>query len=160
VKRVIILDIDLHHGNGTQAIAWSINTETARGEEESSARVNAGQVPGAPGLKVFYGSLHDILSFPCEVNSLSLLSSAGFPTYGCHQDGDPALIQAASTSLSGAHDQYLENVHLEPFASEEVFFQRLYPLYKERLLGGARRFLQQTATPNAFGPDETLIFIR
>lgn len=74
VRRAIILDIDLHHGNGTQSIAWSINSDAIRKEAESHARIAAGLLPSAPGLKVYYGSLHDILSFPCEVrrNSFSI----------------------------------------------------------------------------------------
>jgi histone deacetylase HOS3 len=67
VTRAIIFDIDLHHGNGTQAITWSINAETMRQEEESMACLTSGQAAPPSGLKVYYSSIHDILSFPCEV---------------------------------------------------------------------------------------------
>ena len=73
IRRAIILDFDLHHGNGTQSIVWSINAETSRQEDESSARVAAGQDPLPSGLKVYYASLHDILSFPCEACHLKKL---------------------------------------------------------------------------------------
>lgn len=52
-------------GNGTQSIAWQINEETYRQKLEAEA--------GAPstqsGLQVYYGSVHDILSYPCEVRT-------------------------------------------------------------------------------------------
>lgn len=67
IKRAIVLDFDLHHGNGTQSIVWSINAETTRKDEEAAAQRAAGQIPPPSGLKVFYGSVHDILSYPCEV---------------------------------------------------------------------------------------------
>lgn len=57
-------------GNGTQSIAWSINEETYRQTLEDEA---GAPEPTKPGLRVYYGSIHDILSFPCEVSfSLSL----------------------------------------------------------------------------------------
>ncbi|KAG8811871.1 hypothetical protein FRC17_002303 [Serendipita sp. 399] len=122
VKRVIIFDIDLHHGNGTQAIAWAINAESNRkrlSEEAVKQSTLDNEVPqtmksaleGTPGLQIFYASLHDILSFPCE-------------------DGDPALVRDASVSIAGAHGQYIENVHLQPYTSHEDFWTRLYPQYQ------------------------------
>ena len=59
----------------------------------------------------------------------------------------------------GAHGQYVENVHLEPYASDEDFFNRLYPSYKERLLGGASRFLSAAADATS-SQDDTMVFIR
>ena len=50
-------------GNGTQAIAWQINEETYRQTLESEG----GSPNAATGPHVFYGSIHDILSYPCEV---------------------------------------------------------------------------------------------
>ncbi|KAF8328210.1 histone deacetylase domain-containing protein [Cantharellus anzutake] len=135
IKRAVILDIDLHHGNGTQAIAWSINAETAR-EEESNVLTEEGRDLPGTGLKVFYGSLHDILSFPCE-------------------DGEPKATQAASTILRGAHGQYIENVHLESYTDEADFFLRLYPSYLNTLLGGAREFLEATQATS----EDTMVYI-
>ena len=75
------------------------------------------------------------------------------------QDGDAALVQAASTTLSGAHDQYIENIHLEPYDSDADFFERLYDKYRDRLLGGAREFLQKTSL-SAESDGETIVLIR
>lgn len=54
---------DLHHGNGTQKLAWRINEDTRRKELEEEPTEKRG-------LKVFYGSLHDVLSYPCEVHAV------------------------------------------------------------------------------------------
>ncbi|KAJ8520922.1 hypothetical protein ONZ45_g2281 [Pleurotus djamor] len=132
INRVVILDIDLHHGNGTQSIAWQINEETYRQTLESEG--------GAPstklGPKVYYGSLHDILSYPCE-------------------DGKLALIQAASVSIHGNHGQYIENVHLEEYTSEDHFWQDLYPNQYNRILKKAKDFLDSTGGPG----EDVMIFI-
>ena len=53
-------------GNGTQSIVWQINEETYRQTLQSE---NEGSVPGK-GPQIFYGSIHDILSYPCEVRIL------------------------------------------------------------------------------------------
>lgn len=130
INRIIIFDIDLHHGNGTQKIAWSLN----------SAAQRASLMPPESGVglgpQIYYSSLHDILSYPCE-------------------DGNPDLVRDASISLGGAHGQYIENVHLEPYASEEDFHEDLYPQYYNRLFGQARRFVKAA---NAVS-DNTLVFI-
>lgn len=131
VKRVIIFDIDLHHGNGTQAIAWSINAETHRrrlaqlaSQQMQASGAEASSLPllAPPGLQIFYASLHDILSFPCE-------------------DGDPALVRDASVSISGLHGQFIENVHLQPYTTHQDFWERLYPQYR-KLFSKALEFLQ------------------
>jgi histone deacetylase HOS3 len=53
-------------GNGTQSIVWQINEETYRQRLEDEFNPNAS---AKTGLQVFYGSIHDILSYPCEVLS-------------------------------------------------------------------------------------------
>ena len=53
-------------GNGTQSLVWQINEETYRQTLESEASENPN--PPTPGLQIFYGSLHDVLSYPCEVS--------------------------------------------------------------------------------------------
>lgn len=72
------LPLTLFVGNGTQSIIWQINEETYRQtlepDEVKSAKV---------GPKVYYGSIHDILSYPCEVQTsilsgLSLIAFAGW----------------------------------------------------------------------------------
>ncbi|KAF9011989.1 histone deacetylase domain-containing protein [Cyathus striatus] len=62
IDRIVILDIDLHHGNGTQSIVWQINEETYRQALEQEAGAPVKRV----GPRVYYGSIHDILSYPCE----------------------------------------------------------------------------------------------
>lgn len=106
--------------DGTQAIAWRINAETVRhdleleakekmmrAEQEKKSRkqrrsgggsgeihqVQDQQQPeshGKRGLKIFYGSLHDIESFPCE-------------------DGNKELVTDASVCIEGAHGQWIWN---------------------------------------------------
>jgi hypothetical protein len=66
IKRAVIFDIDLHHGNGTQSIVWQINEESYRRRIENEFNPNA---TDESGLQVFYGSIHDILSYPCEVRT-------------------------------------------------------------------------------------------
>ena len=81
IKRVVIFDIDLHYGmlirpswdydhdydkgNGTQSIVWQINEETYR----QTLETEEGKPNPEIGLRIFYGSIHDILSYPCEVRS-------------------------------------------------------------------------------------------
>jgi hypothetical protein len=78
VNRVVVFDIDLHHGNGTQSIVWNINEEAYRAETEAEAcdqdEREASESPEKPDaikspqkLKAYYGSIHDVMSFPCEV---------------------------------------------------------------------------------------------
>ncbi|KAH0828057.1 Arginase/deacetylase [Lanmaoa asiatica] len=134
IQRIVILDIDLHHGNGTQSIVWQINEETYRQTLESELpKTNA--PPAKPGPRIFYGSLHDILSFPCE-------------------EGKPEMVQAASTSIHGPHGQYVENIHLQGYSSEAHFWDVLYPRYLT-LLHRARGFLDETGGPG----DDVIIFI-
>ncbi|TFK64492.1 Arginase/deacetylase [Pluteus cervinus] len=133
INRVVIFDIDLHHGNGTQSIAWQINEETYRQklEEEEGAAPSS-----KPGLQVYYSSVHDILSYPCE-------------------DGKPELVQAASVSIHKSHGQYIENVHLQPYQSEEHFWNTLYKDSYSKILKKAEEFLDETGGPG----DDVLFFI-
>ena len=51
-------------GNGTQSIVWQINEETYHQKLDTEG----GETPPAtPGMQVYYGSVHDVLSYPCEV---------------------------------------------------------------------------------------------
>ncbi|KAI0667672.1 Arginase/deacetylase [Trametes maxima] len=132
ITRVVIFDIDLHHGNGTQAIAWGINEETYRKQLEAEA----GAPIDKPGLQIYYGSIHDILSYPCE-------------------DGKPELIQSASVSIHGPHGQHIENIHLKPYTSEQEFWDTLYPKQYLSLLEKAGDFIARTGGVR----DDTLVFI-
>ncbi|KAF8834758.1 Arginase/deacetylase [Paxillus ammoniavirescens] len=135
IQRIVILDIDLHHGNGTQSIVWQINEETYRQTLESEVSPG-GAPPTKPGPRIYYGSLHDVLSFPCE-------------------DGKAEMVQAASTSIHGPHGQYIENIHLQKYNSDAHFWDILYPQYYLSLLHRAREFLDKTGGPG----DDVIIFI-
>ncbi|KIM73669.1 hypothetical protein PILCRDRAFT_99268 [Piloderma croceum F 1598] len=136
IRRVVILDIDLHHGNGTQAIAWQINEETYRKTLETEYSESEATPPEAPGRKIYYGSIHDILSYPCE-------------------DGKAELVQAASVSLHGPHGQHIENIHLQPYTSDEHFFDVLYKEQYSKLLKKAGEFIEGSGGKG----DDVLIFI-
>ena len=118
VDRIIVLDIDLHHGNGTQALAWRMNADAVGHDADRAARLAAQKsartggtrsatrqadarppweqllaeeaLAGPRAQRVYYGSLHDIESFPCE-------------------DGDAELVRNASVCLAGAHGQWIWN---------------------------------------------------
>ncbi|KAH9936423.1 Arginase/deacetylase [Fomitopsis serialis] len=124
INRIVVLDIDLHHGNGTQSIVWQINEESYRKALEQEA----GAPLDKPGLQVYYGSIHDVLSYPCE-------------------DGKLELVQAASVSIHGPHGQHIENVHLRPYSSEKQFHDELYTGPYSKLLSKAAEFLDETGGP-------------
>ncbi|GHJ86322.1 hypothetical protein NliqN6_2724 [Naganishia liquefaciens] len=130
--RAVIIDIDLHHGNGTQAILMNLNEAShnedllVEGGKPLSPLTPAERTDGGRrrrGWKGFYGSLHDIWSYPCE-------------------DGSIDLIKDASVSIA-AHGQYVENIHLQHYESEEDFYGRLYPRYIA-VLEKAKQFLEET----------------
>ncbi|KAA8911422.1 histone deacetylase domain-containing protein [Sphaerosporella brunnea] len=119
LSHAVILDFDLHHGDGSQAIAWSIN-ELAESGSTAAKKTQGLHVPS-----IGYFSLHDINSYPCEY-------------------GDTSKIQSASINLEGAHGQYIHNVHLKPYGTHAQFWQ----LYDERyrsLFSKARDFLITSA---------------
>lgn len=95
-------------------------------------------------LKIFYGSLHDVNSYPCE-------------------DGDPNMIQAASINLAGPHGQWISNVHLETCdreSGESAFHTDLYPKYRDGLLERAADFCRSTAVAgDAHMGDRTLVIV-
>src|SRR5262249_30998559 len=101
-------------------IVWKINKEQAH--------------KGGSGLKIFYGSVHDILSYPME-------------------SGDEAFIKAASVCLM-AHDQYIWNVHLEQWQTRQDY-DTLYQEAYHLLLRKATTFLR----PPHAKPQNSLIFI-
>jgi hypothetical protein len=70
------------------------------------------------------------------------------------KDGKPELVQAASVSIHGPHGQHVENVHLQPYSSEEHFWNVLYKDYR-KLLTKAESFLSQSSST-----EDTLFLIR
>ncbi|KAF2485193.1 histone deacetylase domain-containing protein [Neohortaea acidophila] len=112
-----ILDFDLHHGDGSQAITWERNSKN------NAKRLNA--KPNSKlklGPDIGYYSLHDINSYPCEM-------------------GDDEKVQAASLCIDNAHGQSIWNVHLQPWKTEKEFWE-LYETKYRVLLQKARSFLQ------------------
>lgn len=99
--------------DGTQALAWRINADTVQHDlmrqallsqadqtrkQVLSDRRGCKEIPSIGsnvtipprGLKIFYGSVHDIESYPCE-------------------EGDAEMVMAASTCIEGAHGQWIWN---------------------------------------------------
>ena len=108
-----IIDFDLHHGDGSQAITWAHN-----------ARVGAlpKNVPISKKTAIGYFSLHDINSYPCEW-------------------GDEEKVQNASLCIENSHYQTIWNVHLQPWKSDNEFWT-LYEDRYSVLLDKTRSFLR------------------
>ncbi|KAF1982626.1 Arginase/deacetylase, partial [Aulographum hederae CBS 113979] len=108
-----IIDFDLHHGDGSQSITWDHNAKMAKLPKNT---------PNSKKTSIGYFSLHDINSYPCEM-------------------GDEEKVQNASLCIENAHGQSIWNVHLQPWKTEEEFWQ----LYESRylvLIEKARAFLK------------------
>ncbi|KAF7171894.1 hypothetical protein CNMCM5623_004189 [Aspergillus felis] len=108
-----ILDFDLHHGDGSQDIAWEQN------QKALSAVWNAANHKKT---RIGYFSLHDINSFPCEY-------------------GDLEKVRNASVCIDKAHGQSIWNIHLETWKSDEEFWD-IYAAKYTVLLEKARAFLR------------------
>ena len=108
-----IIDFDLHHGDGSQAIAWGHNN-----------RANNLPKNALPWKKtsIGYFSLHDINSYPCEL-------------------GDEEKVKNASLCIENAHGQSIWNVHLQPWKSEPEFWD-LYETRYSILLEKTRNYLR------------------
>lgn len=108
-----IIDFDLHHGDGSQAIAWDHNSR------------GVGLAKNAAWWKktsIGYFSVHDINSYPCEM-------------------GDEEKVKNASLCIDNAHGQNIWNVHLESWSSEAEFW-KLYETKYSVLLEKTRTFLK------------------
>ena len=118
-----IIDFDLHHGDGSQAITWEHNFRISSLPKNTRAKKTA----------IGYFSLHDINSYPCE-------------------SGDEDKVRNASLCLENAHGQSIWNVHLQPWKSDAEFWD-LYEDRYVIILSKARAFLKSTmqrfrSTPN------------
>lgn len=111
-----IIDFDLHHGDGSQAIAWQHNNRA------NSAHKNA---PAWKKTSIGYFSLHDINSYPCE-------------------GGDEDKVKNASLCIDNAHGQSIWNVHLQSWKSEQDFW-RLYETQYYVILEKTRKYLRAQA---------------
>ena len=108
-----IIDFDLHHGDGSQAITWDHNRKA------QTAQKNAAPYKKTP---IGYYSIHDINSFPCEA-------------------GDEEKIRNASVCIENAHGQSVWNIHFEPWKTHADFWT-LYQTRYITLLEKARKFLR------------------
>ncbi|KAJ2982521.1 hypothetical protein NUW58_g6422 [Xylaria curta] len=100
-----IIDFDLHHGDGSQAIAWQHNK---RGLAKNAAAWKK--------TSIGYFSVHDINSYPCEY-------------------GDEEKVKNASLCIDNAHGQNVWNVHLHEWKSDEEFwdlYQSKYAILLEK----------------------------
>lgn len=108
-----IIDFDLHHGDGSQAIAWQHNSRGVGLAKNALFWKKA---------SIGYYSLHDINSYPCEM-------------------GDEEKVKNASLCIDNAHGQHIWNVHLEPWKTEAEFWE-LYEDKYAVLLDKARKYLK------------------
>ena len=122
-----IIDFDLHHGDGSQAITWAHNATAQRLPKSASAFRKT---------SIGYFSLHDINSYPCEY-------------------GDEEKVQNASLCIENAHGQTIWNTHLQPWKMESEFWH-LYDTRYSALIEKARAFLlhhsmkcRQSASPQS-----------
>ncbi|KAI1336382.1 hypothetical protein F5Y15DRAFT_205313 [Xylariaceae sp. FL0016] len=88
-----IIDFDLHHGDGSQAITWAHNK---RGLTKNAAAWKK--------TSIGYFSVHDINSYPCEW-------------------GDEDKVKNASLCIDNAHGQNIWNVHLHEWKSDVEFWK-------------------------------------
>ncbi|KAL4915201.1 histone deacetylase domain-containing protein [Aspergillus aurantiobrunneus] len=129
-----ILDFDLHHGDGSQDITWDQNRKALAAPRNAAAHKKA---------MIGYFSLHDINSYPCEM-------------------GEPEKVRNASVCIEKAHGQSIWNVHLEPWKTEQEFWD-LYSAKYTVLIEKARAFLKMHSdrlanVPNG-PPPRAAIFI-
>ncbi|KAI4250506.1 MAG: hypothetical protein L6R40_000105 [Gallowayella cf. fulva] len=108
-----IIDFDLHHGDGSQSIAWAHNARVANMPKNT---------PQSKRTAIGYFSLHDINSYPCEM-------------------GDEEKVRNASLCLENAHGQTIWNVHLQPWKTDKEFWE-LYQERYTAILSKARSFLR------------------
>ncbi|PYH47226.1 histone deacetylase hosB [Aspergillus saccharolyticus JOP 1030-1] len=119
-----ILDFDLHHGDGSQEIAWDQNQKAGMAARNAAAHKKT---------MVGYFSLHDINSYPCE-------------------GGDTDKVRNASVCIDKAHSQSIWNVHLEPWKTDREFWE-LYQTRYSVLLEKARAFLRRHTQRLADAPN-------
>lgn len=132
-----IIDFDLHHGDGSQDIAWKHNVRA----QECLDTPN--EYPAYERAPIGYFSLHDINSFPCE-------------------GGDFDKIMRASICMGDGYGQSIWNTHLDRWKTYSEFW-RIYRHKYMVLIHKAREFLtlhteRLAADPNGPTP-KAAIFI-
>jgi histone deacetylase HOS3 len=141
VTHAVILDFDLHHGDGSQDICWKLNGFGTNDDEDDSKKTKSKSKSPDP-LALGYFSVHDINSFPTEL---------GYAT----ADN----IKNASICLN-AHGMCVWNVHLEPYKDEDEF-SRLYESKYSVLFDKADQFLRagQMASDAKMAPFKPLVVV-
>jgi histone deacetylase HOS3 len=120
-----IIDFDLHHGDGSQAITWARNKKVQNMPKSTANRKKT---------SIGYFSLHDINSYPCE-------------------DGDDDKVQAASLCIDNAHGQSIWNVHLQSWKTPEEFWAIYEDKYLV-LLDKTRQYLKFHTKRLNSGPNQ------
>ncbi|SPO05969.1 related to histone deacetylase HOS3 [Cephalotrichum gorgonifer] len=116
LTHVAIIDFDLHHGDGSQTIAWNHNHR----HTYSKGKSNLSQWKKGP---IGYFSLHDVQSYPCE-------------------SGDIEKTMNASVCIEDSHGQNIWNVHLKHWKNKTEFWE-LYETRYSILLEKAEEFLKR-----------------
>ena len=171
IDRVVIFDIDLHHGNGTQQIVWRLNELAHKAIQDKAKKLSSPRKGSPkkgpslldedgnskPPLQLYYGSLHDVNSYRKLFTLLvPIVQAKIILILAACEDMDASLIAAASVNISGGGGgQYISNVHLEPYTTSEEFHSELYPGYRDALFKSASRFLQKTEAK----PQTTLVIV-
>lgn len=129
VTHCAILDIDLHHGDGSQDICWEragfqgdYGKEDDEDDKENPRDDYGKKFATYP--KVGYFSLHDIKSYPTELG------------YATKEN-----IKNASMCIMD-HDLNIWNVHLQKWNSEDEFYKHYKSKYVT-ILNRANQFLNQ-----------------
>jgi histone deacetylase HOS3 len=122
-----IIDFDLHHGDGSQAITWARNKKVQNMPKGTANRKKT---------SIGYFSLHDINSYPCE-------------------DGDDDKVQAASLCIDNAHGQSIWNVHLQPWKTPEEFWA-IYEAKYLVLLEKTRQYLKSHTARLRSSPNQPM----
>lgn len=133
VTHCAILDIDLHHGDGSQDICWERAGFTGDyGQQEEDEIIDPKLNPRddygkrfATFPKVGYFSLHDIKSYPTEIG------------YATKEN-----IKNASTCIMD-HDLNIWNVHLQEWSNEDEFYKHYQTRYVS-ILNRANQFLNNS----------------
>lgn len=120
VTHAVILDFDLHHGDGSQDICWKLAGLEDPEDDTGDSTVSSSAEKSLSNIGYF--SLHDINSFPTET---------GYAT--------AENIKNASVCLM-AHGMCVWNVHLEKYTTESDFM-RLYDSKYSALFTKAREYL-------------------
>lgn len=132
VTHAVILDFDLHHGDGTQDICWMKSGFSENDEDDKKESV----LP-----KIGYFSLHDINSYPTELGYASVEN-----------------IKNASTCILNAHDLNIWNIHLEKYNDEEDFY-KIYNRKYSKIFEKAEEFLKNSSKESNNLPFKPIIII-